>query len=679
MNAIAALMYTDGRRADAETRARVSGMLDAMRHRTSRDPHLWCSGPAAIGGTASPDGILLSADARIDNSAELITALDLPRTASAADIIRAAYCAWGTAAPERLTGDFAFALWDPSRQRLVAARDHFGVKPLYYASARGFVALASEMKGLLSLPEVPVDIDDSRVVDFLEGILDDTAATFYRAIRRVPAAHVLVVERGTVTVTRYWSLDPHVVVEHGDEDEWIERVRDTFAEAVRCRLPLDEPVGSMLSGGLDSSSIACVARDLLVARSPTATLHTFSAVFPGIDQSDEQQFIDAVLDTGHMTPHRIDATSLAPLASLDAVLDYQDEPRLAANLYVSQALFGAARDARVPVILDGIDGDTVISHGIRRLAELARERRWSEFAAESAGVAKLRRRAPLVNVRHYALPAITSRARSGQWTAAASDVAQLARHASLSPWTLAREALLEPLLAAPLRRRLRRRRSDEMARTPAQPQPRLTKSAVYLETRAAERHGAVRGSGASTEREDHYWRLTRGITSYGFEVMDHAAAAFGLETRFPYYDKRFVELSLSVPSELKLRDGWTRYIMRRAMEGILPREIQWRTGKANFGAHFERALLHHHRQELDDLVYDTAHHGACAAYVDREFLQAQYSDYAQTGGERAAIGLWKALVLSRWLERKGNKVRGMKYAYQNDRIPAVDHPGAGPS
>jgi asparagine synthase (glutamine-hydrolysing) len=647
VHAVAALLRTDGRVADDGARERLAAMRHAMRHRVGCDSAISRAGPVALlSCSAGHDALLISADARIDNAAELAPLLSLSANAPAHRIIRAAYDAWGTAAPEHLTGDFAFVLWDHERRRLVAARDHFGVKPLYYAVGPGCLALASEMKGLMAIPELPRDIDHARVVDFLEGVLEDTESTFYRHVRRLPAAHVLVAQDDTISIARYWSLDPGIPTPPGDDAEWIDRVRDTFTEAVRCRLPDDEPVGAMLSGGLDSSSITCVARQLLAARRPSRRLHTFSAVFPGLEQSDERRFIDAVLAGGGLAPHRIDATALQPLESMDVLLDHQDEPRLAANLYVSQALLGAARDAGVGVVLDGIDGDTVVSHGIRRLTELARDRRWSEFAAESAGVARLRHRAPVVNVRHYALPEITSRARNGHWTAVASDVAQLARHASLSPWTLAREALVEPLLTAPLRRRLFRRPAGDHS-----PPRRLTNPDLYRETRAAERHAAARAATARTERDDHHWRLTRGITAYGFEVMDHAAAAFGVEARFPFYDKRFVELSLSVPSHLKLRDGWTRYILRRSMDGILPPEIQWRVGKADVGAHLQRSLLQHHRQALDELVYGSGHRHDLDLYLDREFLHQQYSDYVQTGGERAAIALWKALTFSRWLHR----------------------------
>jgi asparagine synthase (glutamine-hydrolysing) len=648
--AVAAFLRTDGRLAGNPERGRLAGMRAAMRHRLRRSSAIAHAGPVVLlSSSTRHHDLLVSADARIDNAAELASLLSIPADAPPHRFIRAAYDAWGPAAPERLTGDFAFVLWDHRRRRLVAARDQLGVKPLYYAAVPGFLALASEMKGLLAIPELPADTDPARVADFLEGVLEDTEATFYRHVRRLPPGHLLVAEGDAISLSRYWSLDPDPPTPSGDDAAWIGRVRDVFTSAVRSRLPDDEPVGAMLSGGLDSSSIACVARDLLAAGAPARALHTFSAVFPGLDASDERRFIDAVLATGHFIPHRVDATTLRPLESLDVLLDQQDEPRLAANLYVTQALLASARDADVGVVLDGIDGDTVVSHGIRRLSELARDRRWSEFAAESAGVARLRQRAPLVNVRHYALPEITSRARSGQWTAVASDVAQLARHASLSPWKLAREALLEPLLAAPLRRRIFRHSAPDPS-----PPRRLTSPELYHATRAAERHAEARAAAASTERQDHHWRLTRGITAYGFEVMDHAAAACGIDVRFPFYDRRFVELSLSVPGSLKLRDGWTRYVLRRAMHGILPPEIQWRVGKANVGAHLQRSLLEHHRQALDDLVYGSGHHRTeLDCYLDREFLRQQYGAYKQTGGERAAVSLWKALTFSRWLQRRG--------------------------
>lgn len=631
-------------------------MLDALRHRAPLSASVWLDGPAAIGQrlsreSASRFGVrhrgeehLVAADARLDHLPALRSELQLPASAGIDAVLLAAYARWDAALVEHLSGEFAFVLWDGRRRRLLCARDRFGVKPLYYARTPMLLAAASEMKALLTLSELPRDLDEARVADFLEGVLDDPEATFYRHIRRLPPAHVLLADDNTLTLRCYWMLDAEVPDACRDARECVRLFRETFIDAVRRRLPADATVGTMLSGGLDSASITCVARDLAASGAARLPLHAISALFPGIHESDERSFVDAVVAQGGIEPHVVDATDLPPLASLERLLEHQDEPRLAANLYIVRALYETARAAGVEIAFDGIDGDTVVSHGIFRLVELAAARQWRDFVTESRGVATLRRRDPLVNLRRYAYPAITKRAREGRWLAALADVRALAHQAEVSPWGIVRDALLSPLLARPLSARLPRRAGPVRRYA-------LVDHELARRTRMAERHAATRGTRAESERADHHWRLTRSIFGYGFEVMDHASAAFGIETRYPFFDQRLVTLSLAIPAQFKLRGGWTRWVLREAMAGILPPAVQWRTGKADIGVHFRRAMLASHRNEMRGLVYEGG--SELAGFVDRAALRTRYEEYLRDGSDRGAMALWQALVLAAWLRRQG--------------------------
>ena len=160
------------------------------------------------------------------------------------------------------------------------------------------------------------------------------------------------------------------------DEEYAEAFVERFTEAVRCRLRSTFPVGSLLSGGLDSSSIVVTARKLL-AETDAPTLHTFSAIFPSLPEEDlkridERPFMAAVVALGEMSPHYVHADTLSPLSDLDRVFWHEDEAVLAPNLYIHWALYGAAQQEGVRVLLDGIDGDTTVSHGLEYLSELAR-------------------------------------------------------------------------------------------------------------------------------------------------------------------------------------------------------------------------------------------------------------------------------------------------------------------
>ena len=270
---------------------------------------------------------ILTADARIDNRDQVITDLGLgdraPEYITDSDLILATYEKWGDRCPERLLGDFAFVIWDRHQQTLFCARDHFGVKPLYYYYRPGHLfACASEIKGLHCLPKVPRQLNEVQVADYLAGISEDKAATYYQNILRLPPAHSATISPQGMRLNCYWSLDPTSELRLGSDEEYAAAYREIFTEAVRCRLRSAFPLGSHLSGGLDSSSVTCVARKLS-QQTNTALWHTFSNIFEDVPQCDERPFINAVLAQRGYIPHYIHADHLSPLMDLERVFWHQ--------------------------------------------------------------------------------------------------------------------------------------------------------------------------------------------------------------------------------------------------------------------------------------------------------------------------------------------------------------------
>jgi asparagine synthase (glutamine-hydrolysing) len=184
----------------------------------------------------------------------------------------------------------------------------------------------------------------------------------------------------------YWSLDSSRELCLGSDEEYAEAFRELFTEAVSCRLRSAFPLGSLLSGGLDSSSITCTARQLLASEKGQKLL-TFSAIFEEVTQCDESRFISAILAQNGLEPHYVHGDQLSPLTDLDRILWHQDEAFYAPGLYWNWELFGAANKQGVRVLLDGHDGDGTVSHGVGRLGELVRARRWFTLAVEAKGIA----------------------------------------------------------------------------------------------------------------------------------------------------------------------------------------------------------------------------------------------------------------------------------------------------
>jgi len=628
MSAIAGIVRLDGAPAD---RANLERMLERLAHR-GPDGHgshiadscglghrmLWTT-PESLHErlplTDSTGDLTLTADARIDNREELCSLLSAPSTVTDADLILQAYARWGERCPEHLLGDFAFALWDARRRLLFCARDHFGVKPFYYHHRPGrLFAFASEIKGLLVLSEVPRRLNETRVADYLVPLLEDKEITFYEEIVRLPPAHHMTVSRDGVRIEQYWALDPEREIRMKSDGEYAAAFREIFTEAVRCRLRSAFPVGSMLSGGLDSSSIVCVARKLL-AEDGGGKLHTFSAIFPDVPECDEREYIEAVLGGHGVKPHFVRADQLSPLADLKKVLFHEDEPFYAPNLFLHWAIYQSSQRESIRVILDGIDGDTTVSHGIEHLTDLAR---------------------------------------SGQWRAAFKEATGLARNFQTSRFRTLFRYCIKPLVPEPTRSILRGLRSV----TASGEQPRGVIDRHFAERIGlAERARRLDGTRIPTRPREQHWRaMTRGLIPFYLEVADRAAAAFHIEARYPFFDCRLARFCLALPPEQKLRDGWTRVALRSAMAPLLPAAIHRRGGKSNLGPNFTRALRTFERQRLDDATSTKS--GILGPFVDVHAFGRAHDRFLTSEGTQEAMTLWRAITLAAWLSSNPLKQGG---------------------
>lgn len=380
MSAICGIYYSEG---GVVSDQRLKIMVQSMRHRGPDNSGTFVKGNIGLGQAMLCTTLeslqenqpftecetTIVADARIDNRDELIEKLGLPGTATDSRIILNAYHKWKGNCPRELLGDFSFAIWDERIGRVFCARDHMGVRPFYYYQSDKIYAFASEIKALLQLPEVPKKINKEMVANYLATVLDDREITFYENVRRLPAAHSMISSGDPV---RYWRLDPTRKTIRPSDQEYAAEFLKVFNEAVRCRARCIFPIGSTLSGGLDSSSVCCLAS--LELAMLEKHLETFSAVFPNAPKCDETPFIKEVLSKGNMNPHFIRADSLSPLGEISMVFDELDEPFWIPNLFWIRAICQSANRIGVRILLDGFDGDTVVSHGFFLLEEMFRTR-----------------------------------------------------------------------------------------------------------------------------------------------------------------------------------------------------------------------------------------------------------------------------------------------------------------
>jgi asparagine synthase (glutamine-hydrolysing) len=648
VSAIVGIYNLDGRPVGHDA---LQTMNSILAHRGPDGGAVWCDGAIGLGHrmlhTTSESlrealpfvnpaaDLVITADARIDNREELIEALDLTnRTAEEmadSQFILAAYQKWGERCPERLLGSFAFAIWDGRRRSLFCARDHVGTKTFYYFQSDGTFIFASEIKALLSHVEVPRKLNEVRVAEYLASIFEDRTNTFYAGILRLAPAHSLAISPERVQLRPFWSLDPERELRLGSDDAYAEAFRELFTKAVGCSMRSAFPVASSLSGGLDSSSVSCVARQWLAQRG-ALPLRTFSIVFDELVECDERRFINKVLASGGFEPHYITADRLGPLENIESMLWHQDEAFYAPGLFSTWELFRAARDQGVRILLDGHDGDGIVSHGFGRLNELAETGQWQALTVEARGLAKVYGNSITKilwgYLRRYKLDPFFSRQRGLQRLQGVSRaLLQRVRFDQSQPDPSSWKALVNPEFA-------RRIGLAERYRSWSRGQP----------------------GGIQRERQMHYRTLLSGLQPFALEVFDKAAAAFSIELRHPFWDKRLVEFCLALPSEQKLFGGWGRVVMRRAMANILPSEIQWRVSKTDFLPSFSHGWLVHEREQLDSVVHGNLE--IIKDYVDVIALSRLHDRVMRQrsrGKLEEVLALWRVVSLVLWLRSVGEK------------------------
>lgn len=299
MSGIVGIFQRDG--APVE-RSLLQFLTRSLAYRGPDGRETWTAGSIGLGHTllrttaecvaerqpASLDGrFWITADARIDCRKELQLELEkkdrnVRRTASDSELILHAYAAWGEACVEHLRGDFAFGIWDARERTLFCARDHFGVKPFYYASFDDVFVFSNTLDCVRAHPDVVEELDDTAIADFLLfGVNCNKAGTTFRDIHRLPPAHCLTVSAKAVRATRYWSLPVDGRIRYRRADEYVEHFQVLLHAAVADRLRTNR-AGILLSGGLDSSSLAATARELSASSSGAPELRAYTVTYESL-------------------------------------------------------------------------------------------------------------------------------------------------------------------------------------------------------------------------------------------------------------------------------------------------------------------------------------------------------------------------------------------------------------
>jgi asparagine synthase (glutamine-hydrolysing) len=574
-------------RKDGEETSRLEAALSSVQHRGPECSRLWNSknNDALLGhcrlsiidlDNRSRQPFLHTERYAITYNGELYNYLEIKQaliqkghtfhTTSDTEVVVAAYAAWGADCLQRFDGAFAFAIWDEEEALLFAARDRFGEKPFFFSYENERVLFASEIKALWKLG-VAKEVNAAMLYNFLTlGYVvnpRDGQETFYEGIYKLPAASFLTFKKGgEAVIESYWK--PSIDVDSNiTESAAIEQFSELFSASISRRLRSDVPIGTSLSGGLDSSAVVAFCQQQDAGR---YSHQSFTAVFPGFEKN-EQQHAALVAERFGLKPHYISIEDDEITGLMQTVMLHQEEPIGSASALAQYKVYEAAKRAGITVLLDGQGADEVLAGYTKYYSWY-----WRELYARKA------------------------LGKSGELAAAKALGVKEA-----FGWSDKLGALL-PHFAASIQQT---RKEKAAANHPA-----LNRDFAF----ANKRHSYYSLPHPLTLNGAlHYNTTTNGLKEL-LRIADRNSMAHAVEVRLPFLSHELVEFLFALPPRMKIQGGWTKWLLRKATEKVLPAEIVWRKDKTGFEPP-QKAWMQ--CQDVQDAIQE-----AKKAMVDRNILNA---------------------------------------------------------
>ena len=529
------------------------------------------------------------------------------RSASDTEVLPHLYEEYGDDMVHELNGMFAFALWDTKRRRLLIARDRFGEKPLYWGVFDKTLIFASEPKVLLAHPSVKPALNLQALRQYLSFDYVPAPLSIYEGINKLPAAHKLVLEDGCVEVRPYWQLDYQTKTPVPSDEEAAERLRELLSDAVRMRLVSDVPLGVLLSGGVDSSTVAALA-----VRSSSEAVKTFSISFSesSFDESAYARGVAKFLGTDHHE-ERLSADLAANLVS--EIGAWMDEPFSDPSLVPTYLLSRFTRK-HVTVALGGDGGDELFAG-----YEMYVGHRWAEIYKHVPAAVRSKLIEPLVGLLPVKTKNLSLDYKARRFVAGA-NFDEVARHhiwfGSFTPEE--QQGLLT---------------SNALAHTD---------SDIYKQAREMMQECAGPDLLKRMQNLDTRLYLAEDILT----KVDRASMAVSLEVRAPFLDPRVAEFAASLPSSYKLRGSKTKYILKKAVDGMLPRFVT-RRSKKGFGVPVAEWLKMKLRPLARDLL--SPERVKRAGVFNPEYV-SRLQDEHERGVANHRKLLWTLLMFELWHE-----------------------------
>jgi asparagine synthase (glutamine-hydrolysing) len=550
------------------------------------------------------EGHLLTWNGRLDNRDDLIRQLrsTLPHASVIPDltIVLAAYLKWGKDSFSRLVGDFCLAFWDNRLRVLYLVRDVAGTRALKYQIDRDRIVWSTETAALLALQKSTCEIDEEYIAGAM-SLSPVNGLTPYKNVFSVKPAHVVTVQaKGELRTERFWRLDPSREIRYSTDEQYQEHALEQFTEAIRCRLRSDRPVFAELSGGLDSSSIVCVADQLIRnGKAQTPRLETVSHVFDECPTSDERRYISLVEAQRQIPGNHIKDEDFRLLAPLPNDVSIVSPNPVVLSFGFHSGIRKAMDHAGSRVLLSGLGGDQMFG-----------------------GV-------------YGAYPEVADLFASGRF---------LALNRSLRAWSKAMKRsyaglLWKDAIVRQFPQRLQAITAGPAAQLPPWYNSEFSKRMKLQERMLPKEQLRSFRTHSARDQAQGFLSAVRSISSCW------RTEQFGIEVTYPFAHRPLVEFLQALPLDQLMRPGENRVVMRRMLAGILPDEIASRRTKGNPREAIFRAIA----RESGRLraVFDNSR--LCAhGYIDKEPLFAAL-DRARHGYETHSAFLVQTILLEFWL------------------------------
>lgn len=548
------------------------------------------------------DGNVIVQNGEIYNYLELRSALadSWPfRSSSDTETILAAYARYGANCVDHLRGMFAFAIWDG--ERLFAARDRFGIKPFYYSVVDDTLVFASEVKALVPFLR-DVRTDPEALSEYLTFQYPISEHTLFEGVHQLMPGHCLSAENGQVRVWRYWDVDYDIDAEH-DAAYFEEQLRTLLSDSISVHLRSDVPVGAYLSGGIDSSLVALLAKQH--SEENRLAFHGKFTDYPGYDESS---FAHAAADACDNELHEVDITAADFEGCIADVIYHLDYPVAGPGSFPQYMVSGLAAD-HLKVVLGGQGGDEIFGGYARYLIA------YFEQCIKAA---------------------IDGTYKSGNFVVTAeSIIPNLGVLREYKPLIrkLWKEDLFGDLDARYFRLIDRSTNLQEEIHWNE-----LDRARVFDEFRAIFNQGNVR-------KEAYFDSMThfdfKCLLPALLHVEDRVSMAHGLESRVPFLDHPLIEFMATVPADVKFKDGHMKHLLRRAYGDVLPSEILERRDKMGFPV----PLKEWFEGPLSDFINDTFR---TKAFESRAFINADAVRRGLRSTSRFSRKIWGLLSLELW-------------------------------